>query len=94
MKMTEKTKTDHTPITLQLKGRLPWTLMELVKAGDVGIIPLNNPRPRVPFRTVTLRSKGLAIDSTMQPHGGAFPNEYGVYFLNSSVTIELVEIHS
>ncbi|MEX1662501.1 hypothetical protein AB4874_12705 [Thioclava sp. 15-R06ZXC-3] len=91
MKIKAKIETGEMPITLQLKGRLAWTLMELVKAGDVGITPLHNPAPRVSHYVMSLRRKGVAIDTEMQPHFGAFPGEHGVYRLKSTVTIERVE---
>jgi hypothetical protein len=91
MKITAKIETGDTSITLHLKGRLAWMMLELVKAGDKGITPLHNPAPRVSHYVMTLRRKGVAIDTQMQAHGGAFPGEHGVYRLKSAVTIEQVE---
>jgi hypothetical protein len=91
MKVKAKIETGEMPITLHLKGRLAWTMLELVKAGDKGITPLHNPAPRVSHYVMTLRRKGVAIETDMQPHGGAFPCEHGVYRLKSAVTIEHVK---
>ncbi|WP_282064864.1 winged helix domain-containing protein [Aliiroseovarius marinus] len=91
MKIKAKIETGEKPITLNLKGRLAWTLLELVKAGESGITPLHNPAPRVSHYVMSLRRKGVAIDTNMQPHGGAFPGEHGVYRLKCAVTIEQVE---
>ena len=91
MKIKVKIETSDTPIMLHLQGRLAWTMLELVKAGDKGITPLHNPAPRVSHYVMTLRRKGVAIDTEMQTHGGAFPGEHGVYRLKSVVTIEQVE---
>ncbi len=91
MKIEAKIETGETPIALHLKGRLAWTLLELVKAGDSGITPLHNPAPRVSHYVMCLRRKGVAIETDMQPHGGAFPGEHGVYRLRCAVTIEQVE---
>ncbi|SEN57591.1 hypothetical protein SAMN05216227_101775 [Pseudorhodobacter antarcticus] len=91
MKIKTKIEAGDTPITLQLKGRLAWTLCELVKAGEAGITPQHNPAPRVSHYVMTLRRKGIAIDTDMQLHGGAFPGEHGVYGLKGAVTIEQVE---
>ena len=91
MKIKAKIETGDTPITLHLKGRLAWTMLELVKAGENGITPLHNPAPRVSHYVFTLRGKGVVIDTDMEPHGGAFPGEHGVYRLKSAVTIEQVE---
>lgn len=91
MKIKAKIQTGDSLIILNLHGRLAWTLSELVKAGDNGITPLHNPAPRVSHYVMTLRRKGVAIDTDMMPHGGAFPGEHGVYRLKSAVTIEQVE---
>jgi hypothetical protein len=91
MKIKAKIETGEKPITLHLKGHLAWTMQELVKAGEKGITPLHNPVPRVSHYVMTLRRKGDAIDTDMQPHGGAFPGKHGVYRLKSAVTIEQVE---
>lgn len=91
MKIKANIQTGDSPIILNLRGRLAWKLLELVKAGDAGITPLHNPAPRVSHYVMTLRRKGVAIDTDMQPHGGAFPGEHGVYRLKSAVTIEQVE---
>ena len=91
MKIKAKIETSDTSITLHLKGRLDWTLQELVKAGESGITPLHNPAPRVFHYVMTLRRKGVAIATDMQPHGGDFPGEHGVCRLKSAVTIEQVE---
>ena len=90
MKIKAKIETGEMPITLDLKGRLAWTLLELVKAGDTGITTLKNPAPRISHYVMCLRRKGFAIETEMQPHGGAFPGEHGVYRLKSAVTIEHV----
>ncbi|SEQ46375.1 winged helix domain-containing protein [Thalassovita taeanensis] len=91
MKLKAKIETGVMPITLHLKGRLAWTMLELVKAGESGITSLHNPAPRISHYVMTLRRKGVVIDTEMQPHGGAFPGEHGVYRLKSAVTIEQVE---
>lgn len=91
MKIKAEIQTGESPIPLYLRGRLAWTLTELVKAGDSGITPLHNPAPRVSQYVMMLRRKGINIDTDMQPHGGAFPGEHGVYRLKSAGTIEHVE---
>ena len=91
MKIKAKVETGETPLTLHLRGRLARTMLELVKAGDEGITPLHNPAPRVSHYVMTLRRKGVTIETDMQPHGGAFPGEHGVYRLKSAVTSEQVE---
>lgn len=91
MKLKAKIETGDTPITLNLRGRLAWTLLELVKAGQKGITSLHNPAPRISHYVMTLRRKGVAIETIMEPHKGPFPGEHGIYKLCSTVTIERVE---
>lgn len=91
MKITAKVETGETPFTLHLKGHLAWAMLELVKAGDKGITPLHNPAPRVSHYVMTLRRKGVAIETIMEPHDGQFPGDRGIYKLCSAVTIEQVE---
>jgi hypothetical protein len=91
MKIKANIETSDAPLTLHLKGRLAWTMLELVNAGDKGITPLHNPAPRVSHYVMILRRKGVVIETEMQSHGGAFPGEHGVYRLKSTVTLELSE---
>ena len=88
MKIKAKIETGDTPLVLTLRGRIAWTLTELLNAGEKGITPRENPAPRVSHYVMCLRRKGIVIDTDMQPHGGAFPGEHGVYRLRSAVTIE------
>lgn len=91
MKIRAKIETGENAIILHLRGRIAWTLCELVKAGNRGITPMHNPAPRVSHYVMCLRRKGVVIDTDMQPHGGAFPGEHGVYRLKSAVTLDRVE---
>lgn len=90
MKIKAIIETGDTPMTLTLKGRLAWTLCELLKAGERGITSLHNPAPRISHYVMTLRRKGLVIDTVWSEHGGQFPGRHGAYFLRSRVTIEQV----
>ncbi len=47
MQIKANIETGDTPITLHLRGRLAWTLLELVKAGGTDITTLKKPAPRV-----------------------------------------------
>jgi hypothetical protein len=87
MQITATIETGDKAITLQLRGRLAWTLSELVKAGDTGITTLQNPAPRVSHYVMTLRRKGIAIETLIEKHEGPFPGIHGRYLLASNVSI-------
>lgn len=53
MKIKAKIQSGDSLIILNLRGRLAWTLSELVKAGHNGITPLHNPAPRVSHYVMT-----------------------------------------
>ena len=42
MKIKAQIETGDAPLTLNLRGRLAWTMLELIKAGDIGITPLHS----------------------------------------------------
>lgn len=90
MKIKAIIETGDKPVTLTLKGRLAWTLCELLKAGERGITSLHNPAPRISHYVMTLRRKGLVIETIWTDHGGPFPGKHGVYRLHSRVTVEQV----
>jgi hypothetical protein len=91
MKIKENIETGDAPLTLHLKGRLAWAVLELVNVGDKGTTPLHNPALSVSYYVMILRRKGVVIETEMHSHGGAFPGEHGVYRLKSTVMLELSE---
>ncbi len=90
MQIKEIIETGDTPITLALTGRLAWSLCELLKAGEQGITSLHNPAPRISHYVLTLRRKGLVIETVRAKHGGPFPGHHGIYRLVSNVTVESI----
>ena len=60
-------------------------LDELIKAGNSGIVPMENPAPRWSPYIHGLRSLGIEIDTIMEPHEGPFPGKHGRYVLQSLV---------
>lgn len=72
------------------KGRTAWALCELIKAGRVGVTPIDTPGPRWSAYIFNLRSEyGLDIETVNEPHGGPYPGTHARYVLKSR--IEVVE---
>ena len=67
-----------------VKGRVAWALNELVKAGEFGCTPIDNPGPRWSAYVYTLRRVyGLAIETFYEAHRGLFPGKHARYVLLS-----------
>jgi hypothetical protein len=73
---------------LRFKGRDAWTLTELVRCGEKGCTPINNPAPRWSAYVHNLRKAGLRIETITEPHGGPFAGTHARYVLRTPVTIE------
>lgn len=74
--------------TFTVKGRDAWALLELVKAGQRGCTPIENPGPRWSGYVFNLkRQHGLAIETRHESHRGPFPGSHGRYILHSQVEI-------
>jgi hypothetical protein len=83
-------ETGDKPVTLTSRGCLAWTLCELPKTGEKGITSLHNSAPRILHCVMTIRRKGLVIETIRAEHGGAFPGVHGIYKLVSRVTVQTV----
>ena len=68
-------------------GRDAWALDELVKAGNSGCTPIDNPAPRWSGYVYNLRKMGVDIETVHEPHNGPFPGTHARYVLRSEVTI-------
>ncbi len=72
-------------------GRKAWCLAHLVVAGERGVTPIERPAPRWSAYVDMLRDEhNVAIETVMEPHGGAYRGRHGRYVLRSQV--ELVEV--
>lgn len=76
---------DDTPRTYT--GRDAWTLDELVRAGERGITPIDNPAPRLSHYVFRLRKSGLVIETKEEKHAGAYPGTHGRYVLRTPVNV-------
>lgn len=73
---------------LKLNGRDAWTLNELVRCGERGCTPIDNPAPRWSAYVHNLRKEGLRIETITEPHGGTFAGTHARYVLRTPVTID------
>ena len=76
---------DGDPFEIRASGRFDWALDELIKAGPIGIVLMENPAPRWSAYVHGLWSLGVEIDTVMEPHEGLFPGKHGRYVLQSLV---------
>ena len=55
-------------VVKRFKGRFAWTLDQLVKAGKLGITPLDMPAPRWSHYVFVLRREGVPIETIEEKH--------------------------
>jgi hypothetical protein len=78
--------------TFIVKGRDAWALSELVRCGQRGCTPIDNPGPRWSAYVHNLRhAYGLSIETINENHGGLFAGTHARYVLRSQV--QLIEDH-
>lgn len=71
-----------------VQGRDAWALLELIKAGPLGVTPIDHPGPRWAAYVFKLKRKhGLDIETVYEPHDGDFPGNHARYVLRSAVEI-------
>jgi winged helix domain-containing protein len=68
-------------------GRFAWTLNELIRAGDRGCTPVEQPAPRWSHDVFRLRRDGVQIDTITEPHAGAYSGHHARYRLDSEVQV-------
>ena len=74
-------------VVKRFKGRFAWTLDQLVKAGKLGITPLDMPAPRWSHYVFVLRREGVPIETIEEKHGGPYSGRHARYVLNGPVQI-------
>lgn len=77
---------------LNITGRDEWALRQLLKAGQKGCTPIENPAPRWSAYVFKLRRMGLDIETITETHGGSYPGHHARYVLKS-VILEVESIH-
>jgi hypothetical protein len=75
--------------TFELKGRLGWTMMKLVEAGERGVTPITHPAPRWSGFVFELRELGVPIETIMEPLAGNYTGLHARYvrFCNAQVQL-------
>lgn len=69
-------------------GREAWALSELVRCGQRGCTPIDNPGPRWSAYVHKLRHEyGLLIETISENHGGPFAGTHARYVLRSRMQI-------
>lgn len=72
----------------KVPGRWGWALRELVRAGENGCTPIDQPAPRwSQYVFVLRRDYNLLIETIHEKHGGQFPGTHARYCLRSEVAI-------
>jgi hypothetical protein len=73
---------DGSTAQISLLGRLRWALENLIRAGERGCTPIDQPAPRWSGYVHELRREfGVAISTIREPHAGPFPGRHGRYVL-------------
>lgn len=76
---------DGSTWTVDLAGRNAWALISLIRAGDRGCTPIDNPGPRWSAYVFNLRQRGLDIETINELHGGPFKGTHARYVLRTAV---------
>ena len=75
------------PRTLELNGRLGWTMYQLVSAGARGVTALEHPALRWSGYIHTLRNMGIPIETEMEEHDGIYKGRHARYRLACEVSV-------
>jgi len=79
------TAQDGHAFQLTLKGRNRWAMQQLIRAGQRGCTPIDNPAPRWSAYIFNLRKFGVEIETVSEPHGGKYSGTHARYVLRSDV---------
>ncbi|WP_439625947.1 winged helix domain-containing protein [Shinella sp.] len=74
---------DGRPMTIV--GRDCWALENLIRAGNAGCTPIDQPGPRWSHYVFKLRRFGFVIETIDEAHAGAYPGHHARYVLRSDV---------
>ena len=79
------------PRTIELDGRLGWTMFHLAQAGPHGVETIKRPAPRWSAYVHDLRGKGIPIETEMVAHGGGYPGHHARYRLACDVSLTVLD---
>ena len=78
------------PRTLELKGRLGWTMAQLVDAGAHGVTTIERPAPRLSAYVHSLRKLGVPIETEIETHGGTYSGQHARYRLSCHAQVTVL----
>lgn len=73
--------------TTTVIGRVAWTLLALLQAGEKGCTPITRPAPRWSDYVFRLRGQGFNVETIDESHGGSFAGSHARYVLRDQVTV-------
>lgn len=78
---------------IRVPGRNEWALRELIRAGEKGCTPIDNPAPRWSGYIHNLRREyDLDIETISERHDGPYPGNHARYVLHSKIeTMEVAD---
>jgi hypothetical protein len=76
---------DASEFVVCVSGRELWALTCLLRAGEAGCTPVDNPAPRWSAYVHDLRGMGIEIETISEPNGGDFAGHHARYVLRSRV---------
>ena len=68
-------------------GRDAWALDQLLRAGETGCTPVDNPAPRWSHYVFKLRRAGIAIETITEKHAGPFAGHHARYVLRTPLAV-------
>jgi len=77
--------------TLELSGRLGWTMAQLVEAGQHGIRTTNSPALRLSAYIHSLSELRVPIETVMENHDGPYPGQHARYALTCDAQVRVLE---
>lgn len=87
-RLTVDVRTDNGEIRIYVEGRNAWALDNLIRAGNAGCTPIDNPAPRWSAYVFKLRHEyRLHIETIDEPHGGPYAGTHARYVLRSVVRV-------
>lgn len=69
------------------RGRVAWTLDNLIAAGEKGCTPIEQPAPRWSHYVHMLRKSGIEVETIDERHGGPFSGAHGRYVLRTPLQV-------
>ena len=76
--------------TFELKGRLGWTMAQLVDAGQRGVTTIERPALRLAAYVHSLRKLGIPIETEIETHDGPYAVQHARYRLTCDASVRVL----